>query len=653
MFNLPNYNLSGSVDSAEELLNSLFNKDQAKIIAKFINESIDYAESLDSSKVSVSYRKNKKIIRVNVGRLEVVSLSNKGLLVVLDYSLLFDELKEMLEASWQYPEDRPTAYSVLEHSCRIRLDPENLQNFYKIFRKANNDLITKAVKTGKNVWTSADSKDTRKVLDAYSIGNYETTKLEPPKEYLFNEEGKINCDFKEFIKKLSSVVLPTDEENKGALLSLGGLEGKKYNQKVLDIAHRNVRLFRSKLVPLIAESDLSDDELTLVTEEMIGGLMSAIRNFNTSYDYKLSTYAEFVLLQRKTRGISKVIQNRITSKFDITIGLGLIEKGFFEYKKVYGEYPSNKLWVESLMPIIKERISIEGSRKDRKEAKHQKRLGINKLYKKLFETEDLEFEEDSILSDLEEYLTRLTNQEKDIINSRYGISDEVHEYGETLASVGDRYDLTRERIRQLENIAMAKLRFIIKNKDGGNGELPKELFKDKTLVFLKKNKISYIHQLIKLSKQEIYYVYGQSKLVLDDLSDFVKLSGFELVEKNDDDVDFEQLSNRSKNVLLKNNLVKIDSLLAINEDSYEYFTGLGEKSINELKNYVKNLKKNSPEIINDGDNEEAIRVKIYSNENLISRVSIDISEDLADDLLMGEVESIAQLIKAVEDELYN
>lgn len=653
MFNLPNYNLSGSVDSAEELLNSLFNKDQAKIIAKFINESIDYAESLDSSKVSVSYRKNKKIIRVNVGRLEVVSLSNKGLLVVLDYSLLFDELKEMLEASWQYPEDRPTAYSVLEHSCRIRLDPENLQNFYKIFRKANNDLITKAVKTGKNVWTSADSKDTRKVLDAYSIGNYETTKLEPPKEYLFNEEGKINCDFKEFIKKLSSVVLPTDEENKGALLSLGGLEGKKYNQKVLDIAHRNVRLFRSKLVPLIAEGDLSDDELTLVTEEMIGGLMSAIRNFNTSYDYKLSTYAEFVLLQRKTRGISKVIQNRITSKFDITIGLGLIEKGFFEYKKVYGEYPSNKLWVESLMPIIKERISIEGSRKDRKEAKHQKRLGINKLYKKLFETEDLEFEEDSILSDLEEYLTRLTNQEKDIINSRYGISDEVHEYGETLASVGDRYDLTRERIRQLENIAMAKLRFIIKNKDGGNGELPKELFKDKTLVFLKKNKISYIHQLIKLSKQEIYYVYGQSKLVLDDLSDFVKLSGFELVEKNDDDVDFEQLSNRSKNVLLKNNLVKIDSLLAINEDSYEYFTGLGEKSINELKNYVKNLKKNSPEIINDGDNEEAIRVKIYSNENLISRVSIDISEDLADDLLMGEVESIAQLIKAVEDELYN
>ena len=103
---------------------------------------------------------------------------------------------------------------------------------------------------------------------------------------------------------------------------------------------------------------------------------------------------------------------------------------------------------------------------------------------------------------------------------------------------------------------------------------------------------------------------------------------------------------------MKNNLVKIESLLAVNEDSYENFTGLGEKSINELKGYVKNLKDSNPEITTDDDKDD-IKVKIYSNENLISRVSIDISEDLADDLLMGEVESIAQLIKAVEDELYN
>jgi len=653
LFPLSNYNLRANIATAEDLLDSLFNKEESQIIAKFINESINFAEKLDKTKVSVSYRKSKKIIRVNVGRLEVVSLSNKGLLVVLDYSLLFDELKEMLENNWQSSEDRPTAYSVLEHSCRIRLNPKNLENFYDIFRKANNDLIKKAINTGKNVWIGADSQDTRKTLNTFSYGQHEMAELQPPKEYLFDEKGKIICDFREFVKRLSSVVLPTENENKEALLSLKTLEEKQYSHRVLDIAHRNVRLFRNKLVPLIADGDLSDDELTLITEEMIGGLLSAIQNFNTNYEYKLSTYAEYALRQRRTRGISKVIQNRITSEFKITIGTGLIEKGFFEYKKVHGEYPSNRVWIESLKPIIKERIKTENTRKERKEAKHQKRLGINKLYKKLFETEDLEFEEESILSELEESLVKLTDQEKDIINSRYGITDTINEYGETLASVGERYDLTRERIRQLENIAMAKLRFIMNNHDGGNIELPNNLFKDRTLMFLKENQIHYVHQLIKLSKQEIKYVYGQGKPVVDDLSDFVKLSGFELAEKNEEDVDLELLSNRTKNVLLKNDLVKINNLLAINEDSYEFFTGFGEKSIKEIKAYVKDLNKTNTDIVNSDDTGEDIKVKVYSNENLLSRVTIDISEDLADDLLMGEVESIAQLIKAIENELYN
>ena len=63
-------------------------------------------------------------------------------------------------------------------------------------------------------------------------------------------------------------------------------------------------------------------------------------------------------------------------------------------------------------------------------------------------------------------MSRLDEQEVDILNSRYGILDSSNEYGETLESVGERYALTRERIRQIENIAMDKLRFILSNKDG-------------------------------------------------------------------------------------------------------------------------------------------------------------------------------------------
>ncbi len=170
MFPLPSYSLGKNIRTAEDLLKTMFSPEESQIVSKFIKESIEYAEKLDKEKVSVSFRKDKKIIRVNVGRLEVVSLSRNGLLIVLDYASLFDELKEMLDGNWQYPEDRPTAYSNLEHSCRIRLDAENLNNFYSIFRRGNDQLISKAIDTGKNVWLKADSKETRKTINEFFNG---------------------------------------------------------------------------------------------------------------------------------------------------------------------------------------------------------------------------------------------------------------------------------------------------------------------------------------------------------------------------------------------------------------------------------------------------------------------------------------------------
>ena len=103
MFPLPSYSLGKNIRTAEDLLKALFTSEESQVVSKFIKESIEYAEKLDKEKVSVSYRKDKKIIRVNVGRLEVVSLSRNGLLIVLDYASLFDELKEMLDGNWQYP----------------------------------------------------------------------------------------------------------------------------------------------------------------------------------------------------------------------------------------------------------------------------------------------------------------------------------------------------------------------------------------------------------------------------------------------------------------------------------------------------------------------------------------------------------------------
>ena len=57
---------------------------------------------------------------------------------------------------------------------------------------------------------------------------------------------------------------------------------------------------------------------------------------------------------------------------------------------------------------------------------------------------------------LDKVLNKLSKREKFIIIRRFGL----HNYDfETLESIGDRYGVTRERIRQVETIAMRKLRF--------------------------------------------------------------------------------------------------------------------------------------------------------------------------------------------------
>ena len=53
MFPLSNYNLRPNIETADDLLDSMFNKEESQIMAKFINESINFAEKLDKTKVSI------------------------------------------------------------------------------------------------------------------------------------------------------------------------------------------------------------------------------------------------------------------------------------------------------------------------------------------------------------------------------------------------------------------------------------------------------------------------------------------------------------------------------------------------------------------------------------------------------------------------
>jgi len=65
---------------------------------------------------------------------------------------------------------------------------------------------------------------------------------------------------------------------------------------------------------------------------------------------------------------------------------------------------------------------------------------------------------------LESYLRRLSEREETILKMRYGFHDGV---AHTLQQTGDRFGISRERVRQIEKRALLKLRRWLENGEGG------------------------------------------------------------------------------------------------------------------------------------------------------------------------------------------
>jgi RNA polymerase primary sigma factor len=75
-------------------------------------------------------------------------------------------------------------------------------------------------------------------------------------------------------------------------------------------------------------------------------------------------------------------------------------------------------------------------------------------------TEDLEWE--ALTTEVRELLRELRPIEADILRQRFGLGTEQEL---TLKEIGDKYNLSRERIRQLQEQALAKMRRALARRD--------------------------------------------------------------------------------------------------------------------------------------------------------------------------------------------
>ena len=74
---------------------------------------------------------------------------------------------------------------------------------------------------------------------------------------------------------------------------------------------------------------------------------------------------------------------------------------------------------------------------------------------------DLKVTQENMFGDIRKILNQLSPKERDVLIMRYGLNEDGQK--KTLEEIGNRYGVSRERIRQIENRAISKLKKLCNN----------------------------------------------------------------------------------------------------------------------------------------------------------------------------------------------
>lgn len=251
--------------------------------------------------------------------------------------------------------------------------------------------------------------------------------------------------------------------NRQELIEKLKISEAEFTQKLHEGRTAKRRMIRSnlRLVVSIAKRYLNRGVpfLDLIQEGALG-LNRATEKFDPDKGYKFSTYAYWWIRQGITRTIANDART-IRLPIHIVEKLNKLKKAHRDLRRDLQRNPSEQELADALDVTVDQLRSLQQVRR--------RSLSLNHRVGKGEDTELMELLEDSSTqtpeSKISENMMRqeitsvlgevLTEREKDIITLRYGLATgETH----TLEEVGGIFNLSRERVRQIQTKAMRKLR---------------------------------------------------------------------------------------------------------------------------------------------------------------------------------------------------